>query len=379
VSGVVLLVSMWGAKRSGTTLDPTKEMQDVRKCMKLLEVAEARWTVAGRLRCVLHNAVLFKPTDYRRHSDLLTDLTAAGELTVPADSPPSNKREREDSDDERSPLPSTPQVQTQPHRSASLGSTPHPPVLTAKAGISPVRAPTGPGAEFTPPLITAPQSSLAPSAAVKQEVQSDMFGYLVPPAPSNKVASTLVPKPYSGSYVPLYGSSGLGRATTATQSSSPTPAPPASPFGSTRTAGYSPPPMMYENSNAALSMSTGPGRAQPPGISMTLASGGLYDATTPTPPSGPTSISSNSSSPYNGFQPGIDFGTGAGGVFDMNGMEMEFGGYGVPTADKEAMMRHFAPVLLQDGQIDVDKDTMMMWSNMPSTYECVSFVLFSLR
>jgi len=342
---------MWGAKRSGTTLDPTKEMQDVRKCMKLLEVAEARWTVAGRLR------------------DLLTDLTAAGELTVPADSPPSNKREREDSDDERSPLPSTPQVQTQPHRSACLGSTPHPPVLTAKTGISPVRAPTGPGAEFTPPLITAPQSSLAPSAAVKQEVQSDMFGYLVPPAPSNKVASTLVPKPYSGSYVPLYGSSGLGRATTATQSSSPTPAPPASPFGSTRTAGYSPPPMMYENSNAALSMSTGPGRAQPPGISMTLASGGLYDATTPTPPSGPTSISSNSSSPYNGFQPGIDFGTGAGGVFDMNGMEMEFGGYGVPTADKEAMMRHFAPVLLQDGQIDVDKDTMMMWSNMPSTYE----------
>jgi hypothetical protein len=52
-------------------------------------------------------------------------------------------------------------------------------------------------------------------------------------------------------------------------------------------------------------------------------------------------------------------------------MEMEFGGYGVPTADKEAILRQFAPALLQDGQIGVDRDTMMMWSTMPSTYECV--------
>jgi len=56
----------------------------------------------------------------------------------------------------------------------------------------------------------------------------------------------------------------------------------------------------------------------------------------------------------------------------MSGMDMEFGGYGVPPADKEAMLRQFAPALLQDGQIGVDRDTMMMWTAMPSTYECVS-------
>lgn len=56
----------------------------------------------------------------------------------------------------------------------------------------------------------------------------------------------------------------------------------------------------------------------------------------------------------------------------MQGMEMEFGGYGVPMADKEAMLRHFAPTISQDGQIGVDRDTMMMWSAMPSTLECVS-------
>jgi hypothetical protein len=35
-------------------------------------------------------------------------------------------------------------------------------------------------------------------------------------------------------------------------------------------------------------------------------------------------------------------------MFDMQGMEMEFGGYGVPIADKEAMLRHFAPAISQD-------------------------------
>jgi hypothetical protein len=63
-----------------------------------------------------------------------------------------------------------------------------------------------------------------------------------------------------------------------------------------------------------------------------------------------------------------------GGVFEGHssmGMGMEFGGYGVPVVDKEAMLRHFAPAMSQDGQIGVDRDTMMMWSTMPSTLECV--------
>jgi hypothetical protein len=60
-------------------------------------------------------------------------------------------------------------------------------------------------------------------------------------------------------------------------------------------------------------------------------------------------------------------------VFDVQGMEMEFGGYGVPMADREAMLRHFAPAMSQDGEIGVDRDTMMMWSAMPSTLECVIY------
>jgi hypothetical protein len=84
-------------------------------------------------------------------------------------------------------------------------------------------------------------------------------------------------------------------------------------------------------------------------------------------------MSSPSSPPQSGFYPSNDFGTGTdgGALFDVRGMEMEFGGYGVPVADKEAMLRHFAPAMLQDGQIGVDRDTMMMWSSMPSTLECV--------
>jgi len=66
---------------------------------------------------------------------------------------------------------------------------------------------------------------------------------------------------------------------------------------------------------------------------------------------------------------------GAGGAFDLSA-GMEFGGYGVPMADKETMLRHFAPVLLQDGQIGVDQDTMMMWSTMPSTYETQDWVTY---
>jgi len=110
---------------------------------------------------------------------------------------------------------------------------------------------------------------------------------------------------------------------------------------------------------------------------MMLASNGLYDPATLAPPSAPASISSSSTSPHCGFQPSTDFGTSAGGdgVLDMSAMEMAFGGYSVPTADKVAMLRQFAPVLLQDWQIGVDRDTMMMWSEMPATFECVSFCL----
>jgi hypothetical protein len=132
---------------------------------------------------------------------------------------------------------------------------------------------------------------------------------------------------------------------------------------------------MYNSNTGTPPLSAGAGGAQsPPGINNAMpATSGLYGFSASTPAS---TLSSNAGSPQSGFQPSTDFGTSivgaSGGVFDMQGMEMEFGGYGVPMADKEAMLRHFAPAISQDGQIGVDRDTMMMWSAMPSTLECVS-------
>ena len=101
-------------------------------------------------------------------------------------------------------------------------------------------------------------------------------------------------------------------------------------------------------------------------LSMGLGVNGLYDMSS-------TSASTTTpNSPLNGSYSTADFRSGGGGgVFDMGGTVFG-GGSGVPVAYKEAMLRHFAPVLQQDGQIGVDQDTMMMWSTMPATYEYVS-------
>jgi hypothetical protein len=46
-SGIVLLLSIWGAKRNGGVTDPTKEMEDVHKCMAVLQAAETRYVVGS--------------------------------------------------------------------------------------------------------------------------------------------------------------------------------------------------------------------------------------------------------------------------------------------------------------------------------------------
>ena len=234
-----------------------------------------------------------------------------------------------------------------------MGSPPYTPIQTARASdISPRPPP------FTSFPNAAPVSlpSQLPTTTVKQEAQPNVFGHTVPPAPPSKTGpAILIPQPYSGSYVPLGGSSGLGM-TTRGHSFHPSPA-----SGSAV-------PSFGSNTTSPLSVSGTAGLPSPPGINNAMLA--TYGFSAPTPPSGPPSVSSNAGSPQSGFQPSNDFGTGT-GVFDMQGMEMEFGGYGVPMADKEAMLRHFAPTISQDGQIGVDRDTMMMWSAMPSTLECV--------
>ncbi|TCD62493.1 hypothetical protein EIP91_006814 [Steccherinum ochraceum] len=81
-SGIVLLLNIWGGKRSGLSTDPAKEMADVHKCMKMLKKLEPRWHTAGRLW------------------DVLYELASVGDLPLPQSSPsPSNKRDREDEEE----------------------------------------------------------------------------------------------------------------------------------------------------------------------------------------------------------------------------------------------------------------------------------------
>ncbi|KAI0671307.1 fungal-specific transcription factor domain-containing protein [Trametes maxima] len=77
-AGIVLLLNIWGGKRSGLSTDPAKEMADVHKCMKMLKMLEAHWHTAGRLW------------------DILYELASVGDLPLPQASPaPSNKRDRD--------------------------------------------------------------------------------------------------------------------------------------------------------------------------------------------------------------------------------------------------------------------------------------------
>ncbi|KAL0564764.1 Gypsy retrotransposon integrase-like protein 1 [Marasmius crinis-equi] len=99
--GIILLLNIWGGKRSGLSADPAKEMADVHKCMEALRAIENRWHAAGRLW------------------DVLYELASVGELPLPQGSPPaSNKRERDaDSPISAKPLEGGPQSLDHEHRS----------------------------------------------------------------------------------------------------------------------------------------------------------------------------------------------------------------------------------------------------------------------
>ncbi|KAF4613756.1 hypothetical protein D9613_007374 [Agrocybe pediades] len=86
-SGVVLLLSIWGGKRSGLSTDPNKEMVDVHKCMQALRSSEERWHSAGRLW------------------DILYELASVGDLPLPQSSPPTNNKRTRDSE---TPITSSP-------------------------------------------------------------------------------------------------------------------------------------------------------------------------------------------------------------------------------------------------------------------------------
>ncbi|KAJ7587342.1 fungal-specific transcription factor domain-containing protein [Mycena floridula] len=79
-AGIVLLLNIWGGKRSGMSTNPEKEMEDVHKCMQALKLCEDRWQSAGRLW------------------DILAELASVGDLPLPSTSPKQRNKRGRDAD-----------------------------------------------------------------------------------------------------------------------------------------------------------------------------------------------------------------------------------------------------------------------------------------
>ncbi|KAJ7692819.1 fungal-specific transcription factor domain-containing protein [Mycena olivaceomarginata] len=52
-SGVVLLLNVWSGKRTGLAPDPSREMENVHKCMEAVRLCEDRWQTAGLMWDIL--------------------------------------------------------------------------------------------------------------------------------------------------------------------------------------------------------------------------------------------------------------------------------------------------------------------------------------
>ncbi|KAF9049328.1 hypothetical protein BDZ89DRAFT_1033163 [Hymenopellis radicata] len=80
-SAIVLLLNIWGGKRTRMNLNPVKEMLDVHKCMQVLRDMENTRHFAGRLW------------------DILYQLASVGNLPLPEDNAPAALKRHRDDDD----------------------------------------------------------------------------------------------------------------------------------------------------------------------------------------------------------------------------------------------------------------------------------------
>ncbi|KAG6908595.1 hypothetical protein DXG01_003998 [Tephrocybe rancida] len=161
ISGIVLLLNIWHGKRSGLSTDPSRDMDDVHKCMEYLRRCETRWASAGRLW------------------DILYELAFVGELPLPKAGPPafSNKRDR-DSD---SPVGSGVQGTNTPTSSIVEGPQ------TTAGDISQTQTKLQPEQRFPYPLpvysndlgrhpVNSPRQSAGPAAPTQQQPFWSMIG-----------------------------------------------------------------------------------------------------------------------------------------------------------------------------------------------------------
>jgi len=111
-AGIVLRLNIWGAKHTGGVPSPAKEIEDVRKCMAVIQAAEGDW-------------------------DLLYELASVGDLPLPQLTQSSAKHERDSDSQADSPMIS---MQSSVSTSTS-GRTPAPPKVphqpTQRVSVSP--------------------------------------------------------------------------------------------------------------------------------------------------------------------------------------------------------------------------------------------------
>ncbi|KIM46821.1 hypothetical protein M413DRAFT_440395 [Hebeloma cylindrosporum] len=81
-AGIILLLGIWGAKRSNLLTNPTKEMAEVHRCMELLKVMEKQFWGAGRFWDMMND---------------LASKTSTGELPLSRPSPPWGTRQTHES------------------------------------------------------------------------------------------------------------------------------------------------------------------------------------------------------------------------------------------------------------------------------------------
>ncbi|KAK0447587.1 hypothetical protein EV421DRAFT_149015 [Armillaria borealis] len=95
-AAIVLLLNIWSRRRSGISFDEKKELSDVHKCMKTLQIFEKQWPFAGRLWCVFTLMKTWAHGCLLRCKDVLYELASVGELPLPHPGvSPSNKREHD--------------------------------------------------------------------------------------------------------------------------------------------------------------------------------------------------------------------------------------------------------------------------------------------
>ncbi|KAI0052329.1 hypothetical protein FA95DRAFT_1601990 [Auriscalpium vulgare] len=172
-AGIVLLLNIWGVKRSGVAIDPVKEMTDVHKCMEVLKDAEGRWHAAGRLW------------------DVLYELAFVGELPLPTPGQgPSMKRSR-DADSAPS---STSPTSGDHHPQAQSKSSLFPPSTHTPATWPSIVAQSYPHVAYPINLNPVPPGALH-SASAEDEASLPMHSYELGRMPQYPDGVTLPDRP----------------------------------------------------------------------------------------------------------------------------------------------------------------------------------------